>query len=81
LNTKYNGKFEWSVAVFNILNYGCAVIQVVSHWSLTMEGQVQSKASPDGICGGQSDIGRGFSMSTAVFAYVIIILTMPHTHI
>jgi hypothetical protein len=57
------------------------MIQVVSHWSLTMEAQVQSKASPDGICGGQSDIGTGFSMNTAVFAYVIIILTMLHTHI
>jgi len=81
LNTKYNGKFEWTVAVFNIVNYGRAMIQLVSRWSLTMEAQVQSKASPDGICGGQSDIGRGFSMSTAVFAYVIIILTMLHTRI
>lgn len=67
--------------MFNILNYGCAMIQVVSHWCLTMEAQVQSKASPDGICGGQSDIGIGFSMSTAVFAYVRFILTVLHTHI
>lgn len=81
MNIKYDSKSEWTVTMFNILNYGHAMIQVVSHWSLTMEAQVQSKASPDGICVGRSDIGTGFSMSTAVFAYVSFILTVLHTHI
>ena len=81
MNIKYDSKSEWTVSVFNILNYGRAMIQVVSHWYLTTGAQFQSKASPDGICGGQSDIGTGFSMSTAVYAYVSIILTMLHTHI
>ena len=67
--------------MFNILNYGCAMIQVVSHWSVTIEAQVLSMASPDGICGGQSDIGTGFSMSTAVYACVSFILTVLCTHI
>ena len=81
MNIKYDSKSEWTVTMFNILNYGRAMMQVVSHWSLTLEAQVQSKASPDGICGVQSDIGTGFSVSTAVFAYVIFIMTVLQTHI
>ena len=52
-----------------VLNYGRAMIRMVSHRSLTMEAQVNSKASPDGICCGQSDIGTGFSLSTAVLCH------------
>jgi len=41
--------------------------QAVSCWSLTAESQVQSQASPDGICGAQSGIETGISQSTLVF--------------
>ena len=40
--------------------------QTVSHQSLATDFQVQSQASPCGICGGQSGIGTGFYSGTLV---------------
>jgi len=39
---------------------------VVSHWPLTMETWMHSRVRPCEICGQQSDIGTGFSLSTLV---------------
>jgi hypothetical protein len=41
--------------------------QVAGPQFLTIEIQVQTQASPCGICGGQSDTGAGVSLSTLVF--------------
>jgi hypothetical protein len=37
--------------------------QVVSRRPLTAEARVRSRASPYGVCGGQSGTGTGFSLS------------------
>jgi hypothetical protein len=60
-----------TVSVFRVfqeeLCFGRAMAQPVSRQLTTVEAQVQSKASPCGICGGQSGTGTGFSPSTLVF--------------
>jgi hypothetical protein len=43
------------------------MVEAVSDWPLTAEVQDQFQANLRGICGGQSDIGKGFSLSTLVF--------------
>jgi hypothetical protein len=45
---------------------GCTVVQVVSHWPLTMEEWVQPQANSCGICSGQSNNGIGFSQGIVV---------------
>jgi hypothetical protein len=45
---------------------GRAMVQAVSRRPLTAEARVRSRASPCGICGGQSGTGTGFSPSTSV---------------
>ena len=54
--------------------------QAVSCWSVTAEAQVQSPASPDGICGAQSGIGTGISLSTLVFPYHCYSTNTPYWH-
>jgi len=39
---------------------GCAMAQAVGHRPPTMRAQVQSQATPHGICGKQSNTGMGF---------------------
>jgi len=46
---------------------GCALAQAVSHRPLTTEAQVQSEATPCGVCGRQSNNKTGFSPSTLAF--------------
>ena len=58
----------------------CAMAQVVSHWHLTLEVQVQHQASHCGICGGQRETETGFSPTTVLrFSPVTIIPQMLHT--
>jgi hypothetical protein len=52
---------------FNWCGYGRAMAQAVSRWPLTAEARVWTRVSLCGICGGQSDIGTGFSPITSVF--------------
>jgi hypothetical protein len=40
--------------------------KAVSYQPLTTESRIQTRASPFGICGGQSGTGTGFSLSTSV---------------
>jgi hypothetical protein len=47
---------------------GRTIVQAVSFWPLTAEARVRTRASPCGICGGQSGSRTGFSRSTSVFA-------------
>jgi hypothetical protein len=54
--------------------------QAVSCWSLTVEAQVQSQASPDWICGAQSGIGTGISLSTVVFSCHCYSTNTPYWH-
>ena len=35
--------------------------------TVTVKGEVQSQAKQCGLCGGQSGMGTGFSLSTTVF--------------
>jgi hypothetical protein len=41
--------------------------QAVSRRPLTAKARVRSRVSPCRMCGGQSDTGTGFSLSTSVF--------------
>jgi len=43
---------------------GHEMAQVVRYRPLTTEDQLQSQASPSGICGGQSGTGIDFSLGT-----------------
>jgi hypothetical protein len=54
--------------------------QVVSRWPLTAKARVLSRVNPCRFCGGESDIGTGFSPSSSGFP-VSIILPGLHTHI
>jgi hypothetical protein len=47
--------------------HGRAMAQAVIRRPLTAEARFRSRVSPCGICGGQSGIGTGFSLSTSVF--------------
>lgn len=40
--------------------------QVISHWILTRDAQVQVQANPRKICGGESGIQTGFSPSRMI---------------
>jgi hypothetical protein len=60
--------------------WGCAMGQAVSYWSITAEAQVQSQASPDGICGAQSGSGTGFSLSSLVFPCHCYSTSTPYLH-
>jgi hypothetical protein len=44
------------------------MVQSVSRRSLTAEARFRTRVSPCGICGGQSDTGTGFPLSTSVFS-------------
>jgi len=44
---------------------GHEMAQVVRYRPLTTEAQLQSQASPSGICGGQSGTGIDFSPGTS----------------
>jgi hypothetical protein len=46
---------------------GRAMAQAVNRRPPTAEARVRSRVTPCGICGGQSDIGTGFSPSSSVF--------------
>jgi hypothetical protein len=46
---------------------GCVMAQAVSRRPLTMEAWVCAQVNKCGICGGQSGIGTGFSLSSSVF--------------
>jgi hypothetical protein len=48
---------------------GCAVAQVLSHWTLTSEILVQSQVSPE-ICNGQTGSGTQLPQSTLVLPSV-----------
>jgi hypothetical protein len=72
----YEGKFCLKFAKFDVVLkqsmlviqlQGRAMAQAVSRRALTVEARVRSRASPCGICGGQSGTGTGFSPSTSVF--------------
>jgi hypothetical protein len=54
--------------------------QAVSWWSFTAEAQVQSQASPYGICGAQSGGGRGFSLCTLIFLSRYYSTTAQYLH-
>jgi hypothetical protein len=43
------------------------MVQAVSRWPLTAESRVRARVNACGICGGQSGIGTGFSLSSSVF--------------
>jgi hypothetical protein len=58
-----------------------AVAQVVYHWPVTTEAQVLTWCSPYGICGGQSDTGTGFSLSSVVLPYQYHSTVAHYTHI
>jgi hypothetical protein len=46
--------------------YGRAIAEAVSRWLPTEATRVQSRVWSSGICGGQSGVGAGFSLSTSV---------------
>ena len=58
-----------------------AMAQGVSHQLPTAEARVQSRASPYGICVGQSGPETGFSPSTLRFSLVSIIPPVLHDHL
>jgi len=42
-----------------------SMVQTVSCWLVTAEARLQSQGSPCGICGGQINTGKRFSLSTS----------------
>jgi hypothetical protein len=59
---------------------GCAIAQAVSCRHLAVEARVLARVSPCGICGGQSNSGTGFSLSSFYFPYVSIIPLLLNIH-
>ena len=58
-----------------------AMAQADSCWPLSAETQVQSQASPCGICGEQSGIGPGFGFFwVLLFSHVSILQPMLYTY-
>jgi hypothetical protein len=60
------------------LRFGRTVAQAVSRRPLTAEARIRARASPSGICGGQSGTGTGFSPSFSAFPISFVGF---HTHI
>lgn len=63
--------------VHKYVKFGHAMGQAPVHEPVTVEARVRFEVSPYEICGGKSDIGTGFSLSTFVFP--IILLPVCHT--
>ena len=61
---------------------GCVMAQAVIHWPLNVETWLHSKASPHGICGGQSGTRTRVSLSTSVvfghYHFTIASYTLIH---
>jgi hypothetical protein len=55
--------------------------QAVSHWPLTTETCVCTQVSPYVTCGGQSDTGTGFSLSSLIFPSQYHSTVVLHAHI
>jgi len=51
--------------------YRGAIVQIVGHWHLTVQGWLRSYTGPSGICDGQSDIQQ----------YSIVIHYQPYTRV
>jgi hypothetical protein len=51
----------------------------LSHWSLTVESQVQFEATSHGFCSGQSDNGTGLSLRTSLFPCLFHFINTPHS--
>lgn len=56
-----------------------AIVQVFSHWFLTVGACVQSRGSTCGICGGQSDVGKGFAPCTLGLGLPVVIPPVFHS--
>jgi len=69
-NTPYSMSFFCSVIplISWLFLLGCAMAQVVSHWSITTEAWYQSQAHLHGIYIGQIGTGAGFPLSILIFA-------------
>jgi hypothetical protein len=60
--------------------FGRGIAQAVSHRPYISETWVRELVSSCGICGGQSDTGKGFSQSSLVFPCQHHSTVALHTH-
>jgi hypothetical protein len=56
-----------SSSVFPCQYHSTVALQVVSRRPVIAEARVRTRVNPCGICGGQSDTGTGFCLSSSVF--------------